>query len=233
LPYSGQIARELTDEMHRASVGLMTSVRDCLRLPWVETGLVMLCLFAAGCARKPATQGSASILQYRAEKDAFMRDDPQSPFKTEPAVAFAPLKYFPADSTWIFQSELHLYPEPKPVAILDTKGQRREGASYGFLTFTRDGQPYALTVYRLPGPVPGVYRYAIWFTDRTTGDSTYEVGRYLDFQKDDDPAHVYAIDFNLSYNPYCAYSPAYACPIPRKEDHLDLAIAAGEKKWHE
>ena len=49
----------------------------------------------------------------------------------------------------------------------------------------------------------------------------------------DDPEHVYTLDFNLAYNPYCAYTPAYGCAVPRKEDHLDLAITAGEKKWHE
>ena len=85
----------------------------------------------------------------------------------------------------------------------------------------------------MAGPVPGSYHYSLWFTDLTTGKETYEVGRYLDFLKDEDPDYVYTLDFNLTYNPYCAYSPAYSCPIPRKEDHLDLAVTAGEKKWHE
>ena len=52
------------------------------------------------------------------------------------------------------------------------------------------------------------------------------MGRYLDFEKVDDPEHVYTLDFNLAYNPYCAYTSAYGCAIPRKEDRLDLAITA-------
>jgi uncharacterized protein len=186
---------------------------------------------AAGGA-EPDEHSTAAILRFRAAKDASMRDDPQSPFKHEPVVAFAPLKYFPPDPAWVFRSKLQVYPEQRPVTILDTKGRKRDGVIYGFLTITKDGRDYTLRVYRMTTPAGGFY-YAVWFTDRTTGDTTYDVGRYLDFEKVNDPAHVYTLDFNLAYNPYCAYTSAYGCAIPRKEDHLDLAVTAGEKKWHE
>ena len=176
--------------------------------------------------------GLAAIVKFRAEKDAYMRDDPQSPFKHAPAVAFAPLKYFPPDPAWVLRSKLQIYPDQQPVTILDTKGRKRDGVIHGWLTIARDGRTHTLRVYRMSAPGGGFY-YAVWFTDRTTGDTTYEVGRYLDFEKVDDPEHVYTLDFNLAYNPYCAYTSAYGCAIPRKEDHLDLAITAGEKKWHE
>jgi len=47
-----------------------------------------------------------------------------------------------------------------------------------------------------------------------------------------DKNFVYTIDFNLAYNPYCAYSPDYSCAVPSKEDHISLAIEAGEKSFH-
>jgi uncharacterized protein (DUF1684 family) len=188
-------------------------------------------LFAGAVhAAEAAGYDAAAILKARAEKDAYMRDDPQSPFKREPAVAFAPLKYFPVDSGWVLQSRLQPYPDLQRVTILDTKGRKREGVIYGFLTLVKDGQTFTLRVYRMTAVAGAIY-YAVWFTDHTTGDSTYEVGRYLDFEKVDDPEHVYTLDFNLAYNPYCAYTHAYGCAIPRKEDHLDVAITAGEKKW--
>jgi hypothetical protein len=174
---------------------------------------------------------AAATLRSRTEKDAYMRDDPASPFKREPPVAFAPLKYFPPDPAWVFRSKLQAYPDPQPVTILDTKGRERHGVIYGFLTLEKDGRIHTLRVYRMTTAKDGVY-YAVWFTDRTTGDTTYEVGRYLDFEEVDDPNHVYTLDFNLAYNPYCAYTHAYGCAIPRKEDHLDLAITVGEMKWH-
>lgn len=171
-----------------------------------------------------------SILQYREKKDAYFRDSEQSPFKAPPAVKFAPLKYFPPDPGWVFHSKVHPYPQPEAVTIFDTKGRKREGVVFGYLTFRKDGTTHTLRLYRMQGPA-GLVSWALWFTDRTTGGSTYDVGRYLDFEKSDDPEHVYTLDFNLAYNPYCAYTSAYGCAIPRKEDRLDLAITAGEKKW--
>ena len=173
-----------------------------------------------------------AIRQERAAKDAWMRDDPSSPFNhAKQPVKFAPLRYFAPDETWVFQSRLRLYPEPESIVIFDTKGRERKGELFGYLAFDRDGATHTLRVYRMPHG-EGFY-YGIWFTDRSTGEATYEVGRYLDFELSPDPDHLYALDFNRAYNPYCAYSPAYGCAIPRREDFLDLAIDAGEKRWHE
>jgi uncharacterized protein len=173
-----------------------------------------------------------ATLAARAEKDAWMRDDPQSPFNhAAHKVGFAPLRYFEPDAGWVLQSKLTVYAEQEPVTILDTKGRERKGHLHGFLSFAKDGATHTLRVYRME--TKSGTHHAIWFTDRTTGDTTYDVGRYLDFEISDDPEHVYTIDFNGAYNPWCAYSPAYACAIPREEDALDLAVNAGEKKWHE
>jgi uncharacterized protein (DUF1684 family) len=195
---------------------------------------------AVGCGREgvapPAAAALDPIAQInsdRARKAAFFRDSPQSPFRADPPVPFAPLKYYPADPGWIYRSKLELESSSRVVAIRDTTGQQREATIFGRVSFTREGRTHSLTVYRMAGPAPGTVHYSLWFTDLTTGKETYEVGRYLDFQKDEDPDFVYTLDFNRAYNPYCAYSPAFSCPIPRKEDHLDLAVTAGEKKWRE
>ena len=178
------------------------------------------------------TWSAEAMLAARAEKDVWMRDDPASPFNHEKQpVAFSPLQYFAPDASWVFQSRLHLYAEPAPIVIFDTKGRERKGELFGYLSFEREGAEHTLRVYRMP--YDGGFYYGIWFTDRTTGDSTYEVGRYLDFELSADPNHVYTVDFNQAYNPYCAYTPAYGCAIPREEDFLDLAITAGEKRWHD
>ena len=186
----------------------------------------------AGSAASPPGFNAAAILKSRADKDAYMRDNAQSPFKRPPAVAFSPLKYFPPNPAWVFQSKLTPFKSQEPVTILDTKGRQREGVIFGYLTLMKDGATHTLRVYRMKIAAGADY-YAVWFTDRTTGATTYDVGRYLDFEKSDDPDHIYTLDFNLAYNPYCAYTAAYGCAIPRKEDRLDLAITAGEKKWHD
>jgi len=183
-------------------------------------------IVAAGAYSVEAT------VEARAEKDATMRDDPASPFNYEKhPVVFSPLHYFEPAAEWVFESQLEVYPEQEAITILDTKGRQREGHIYGHLSFTKDGTTHRVRVYRMVAK-DEVY-YAVWFTDQTTGESTYDVGRYLGFELSEDPDHVYTLDFNAAFNPYCAYSPAYGCAIPREDDFIDLAIEAGEKKWHD
>jgi uncharacterized protein (DUF1684 family) len=65
------------------------------------------------------------------------------------------------------------------------------------------------------------------FTDLTNGKETYHGGRYIDINKPTE--NTITLDFNLSYNPYCAYNNNYICPIPPKENNLPIAIPAGMK----
>ncbi len=69
------------------------------------------------------------------------------------------------------------------------------------------------------------------FTDNTNGDVTYGGGRYLDLQREDFSFDNINIDFNLCYNPYCAYSSGYSCAIPPKENYVPINMEAGEKMY--
>jgi uncharacterized protein (DUF1684 family) len=120
--------------------------------------------------------------------------------------------------------------------VFGTKGEERKHLKYGYFMLTFEGQEYKLNVYKY---VPGQQErspdlLSVWFTDATTGKETYEVGRYVDVGNENvDPDFVYMINFNNAYNPYCAYSAIYSCAIPRREDHLDIPIRAGELKYHQ
>jgi uncharacterized protein (DUF1684 family) len=70
------------------------------------------------------------------------------------------------------------------------------------------------------------------FTDGTSGNESYDVGRYLDFRMSDIKNNKIVIDFNKAYNPYCAYEKGYNCPIPPKENNVSMPIRAGEKKFN-
>ena len=69
------------------------------------------------------------------------------------------------------------------------------------------------------------------FMDATTGEETYESGRYFDFSINDIKENMLLVDFNKAYNPYCAYTAGYNCPVPPKENRINVAILAGEKKF--
>ena len=67
------------------------------------------------------------------------------------------------------------------------------------------------------------------FTDLTNGEATYAGGRYIDLAIPDGDTLI--IDFNKSYNPYCAYNKKYSCPIVPKVNHLEIDINAGVKAF--
>jgi uncharacterized protein (DUF1684 family) len=172
-----------------------------------------------------------SIKQIRNEKDDFMKNNPNSPFNFKGKVEFKPLKYYEPDPAFVFKSKLYEYENKDTVIILGTKGEEREIIKFGFIKFDYKEKEYKINVYQGVSKTGEIY-HSIWFTDLTTGNETYGVGRYLDFELNPDKDFIYEIDFNLAYNPYCSYSPNYSCAIPSKEDHIDLAIKAGEKNFH-
>ena len=171
------------------------------------------------------------IEEFRTEKDDFMKNSAESPFVQDKNAKFHPLKYFPVNPDFVFHSKLYRNTEPDTITIFGTKGEARKAIRFGFVKFNYEDKEYKLNVYKGTTKDGTVY-YTLWFTDKTTGDETYGVGRYLDFDLNPDTNYVYDIDFNLAYNPYCAYSAKYSCAIPSKDDHLDLAVEAGEKNFH-
>ncbi len=144
---------------------------------------------------------------------------------------FHPLKYYDVDPDFVFQSKLYEYPKKDTITISGTKGEKRKTVRFGYVKFNYQNKDYKINVYKAELKDSEVY-YSIWFTDKTTGKETYGVGRYIDFELNPDKNYVYTIDFNLAYNPYCSYSAIYSCAMPTKEDHIDLAIEAGEKNFH-
>jgi uncharacterized protein (DUF1684 family) len=173
----------------------------------------------------------ASIENERKAKDISFKNDPDSPFNHKSKIHFEPLKYYDVIPSFVFQCKLYQYPIKDTIKLFGTKGEERKTVRFGYVKFNYDKKDYKINVYK-GSTKSGQEYYSIWFTDKTTGDETYGVGRYLDFEYNLTPDFIYTIDFNLAYNPYCSYSPEYSCAIPLKEDHIDLSIKAGEKRFH-
>lgn len=173
----------------------------------------------------------AEIEKFRKDKDNFMKNNSDSPFNQDPNARFHPLKYYDVDPGFVFKSRLHEYQRKDTVLVYGTKGEERKAVRFGFVNINYKDKIYKVNVYK-SWTKDGKEYYSIWFTDETTGKDTYGVGRYLDFDFNPDSDYLYTIDFNLAYNPYCAYSSKYSCAIPTKEDHIALAVEAGEKNFH-
>ncbi len=216
-------------------------------LPLVALG-ALLC----SCTGRPtlppisAADSTATIrdnLAHRNEVDEFFTRDPGSPFRRDTTIRYNGIRWFPINPVFRVTSLLHRYAEPETVAVMGTRGETRRNLKYGYFEFLLPGEdgravPCRLNAYKFT-PYDGqrylLYRdqLSVWFTDATTGQETYAVGRYVDVGLEfPDPAHPYIIDLNKAYNPYCAYSSMYSCAIPREEDHLPVAVRAGEMTYN-
>lgn len=196
--------------------------------------IITFSLFSCGENFTPEEiQYITTIKQLRSETNNYMKNDPNSPFNYKGKVEFHPLNYFDVDFSFVFKSKLNEYETKDTIVIFGTKGEERQAVRFGYFPIKYKAKEFNLNLYESSSSEGDQKYYSIWFTDRTTNDESYGVGRYINFEKKDDPDHFYLIDFNFAYNPYCAYSPDYSCAIPTIKDYIDLPITAGEKKFHD
>ncbi len=214
--------------------------------------LAALSMLSLSCATQPklpaisAADSAATIrdnLAHRKSVDEFFTRDPGSPFHRDTTVTYEGIRWFPIDPAFRVTSLLHRYEKPETVVVMGTRGETRRNLKYGYFEFLLPDSggkavPCRLNAYKFT-PYDGqrylLYRdqLSVWFTDATTGRETYGIGRYVDVGLEfPDVAHPYIIDLNKAYNPYCAYSSLYSCAIPRQEDHLSVAVRAGERTYH-
>jgi uncharacterized protein (DUF1684 family) len=137
--------------------------------------------------------------------------------------AFHGIDYFPADPKWKFKAKF-IPTVGKKVTIIDITGRSYQEDSPGLLEFVVDGKAYRLEA----GPGETKEDFFVVFGDATNKTSTYGGGRFLDTKGFNADGTV-TLDFNKAYNPPCAFTPFATCPLPTKENKLNLAIPAGEK----
>ncbi|MGE3844066.1 MAG: DUF1684 domain-containing protein [Vicinamibacterales bacterium] len=152
--------------------------------------------------------------------------DPRSPrFK-----AYKGLRYYPPDLSFRFELPLTVNPKPERLTILSTQGTPRQAMRVGWFEFVVAGRPVRLEATRLLEPGVGENDLSVFFRDTTSGHETYTLGRYVDPTRTD--RGTYILDFNAAYNPACAFSDHYNCPIPPRANTLSVAIRAGEQDSH-
>jgi len=183
-------------------------------------------------ARQSDADYIKSIEMMRREKDFFFKEDSNSPIPHELRHAFTGLAYFPVDPKYRVRSRLVRDPNPQKVVLATSKGIPREMIRVGFCEFEIDGTNQRFAAYKAV-PQPGHHHedrsLFVPLRDSTSGKETYGASRYLDVEEQS--SDEYVLDFNLAYNPYCAYSDDYVCPFPPRENWLSVPIRAGEKNF--
>jgi uncharacterized protein (DUF1684 family) len=162
---------------------------------------------------------------FRSEKDVFFRSDRQSPLRARQKRDFVGLNYYPENPALRLELKLEQTASPEPVILATSTGEEREYTHVGQIRFMVNEQEAVLQIYAAD------YGYFLPFADATSPEETYGAGRYLE-PEETIPGWL-AVDFNLAYNPYCAYNELWSCPLPPSANRLTVRIEAGEKKYHE
>lgn len=169
---------------------------------------------------------AAALDAQRHEKDHYFARDPYSPIPYDERDPFKGLNYYPANLDYQFTLVLDR-DEPDSVTFQTSTGDEQRYFRIGTVQFEVEGQPATLAIYE---SADGEDLF-LPFRDATSGKETYGAGRYLEpITLDEDNL---LLDFNLAYNPYCAYSPDFSCPLPPIENWLKVPIRAGEKNYKE
>lgn len=145
------------------------------------------------------------------------------------------LYFFPPDETYRVLARFEKIYDASWFKMSTSANEYQVHRIYGILHFSIHDTLLALPVYQSQSLMK-TKQYADYlfvpFTDKSCGEESYESGRYIDLLIKDVESGSCILDFNKSYNPYCAYvTGRYSCPIPPRENDLPVAIHAGEMRF--
>lgn len=163
------------------------------------------------------------LSHFREQKDEFFRTSPQSPLTSEQKGNFEGLRYFPENEDLRLELNDAKFEDPEQIQIQTNTGEIQTYERYGKVEFEVEGKSASLTIFENEN---GLF---LPFVDSLAGDQTYGAGRYLD--PHELPDGKLLLDFNMAYNPYCAYNANWSCPLTPPENRIEVPIRAGEKVY--
>ena len=196
------------------------------KLTW-GAGVVVLIILIYSLLFKNTPDYIGSILEHRAEVDTFMGSG-DSPLPDTVKSDFQGLNYFEIKQEFKVKARLEMIPDQQTLTLGTSDGATEEYVKYANAKFELSDISLQLLVLKSEDDQGEAY-FFIPFSDLTSGEQTYGGGRYLEipFSKNQ---QLY-IDFNLAFSPYCAYNAKFSCPLPPAENHLQVAITAGERNF--
>ena len=148
-------------------------------------------------------------------------------------LSFIGLEFYPASPKFYIKARFKRTPNETPFLMKTSTDRLPEYVKYGEAHFEMENKKIVLNIYQnIKYSKIDEFKNDLFlpFTDFTSGDGSYGGGRYIDLKIPDNDLIV--IDFNKSYNPYCAYSHRFSCPIPPEENDVSLRIEAGIKSFN-
>lgn len=145
----------------------------------------------------------------------------------------AHIRFYPVHAALRVKAKVELLQDQPVFKLATSSGKTKEARKYALLRFKLKGKTCSLYAYQLLGLMSKeetARHLFLPFTDLSSGGESYGGGRYIDLEIDDIQAdQTVTIDFNKAYNPYCAFTTGYNCPVPPRENALPVSIKAGER----
>jgi uncharacterized protein (DUF1684 family) len=193
----------------------------------VLTVIVLAVIYTLTGTDNPETY-IENVEKERERQYKFIRFNIESPLTDEQKRTFGELEYFPIDPSYKVRAKMVPLENKKMVELPMTDGTLEKYLQHSHAEFELKGQIIRLLLLQSQKD-PDRRNFFLAFADATSGEETYGGGRYINLRQDG--KNSITIDFNLAYNPYCAYNPDFACPLPPRENILEIPINAGEKDY--
>lgn len=191
--------------------------------------------FSQAISKEKFAEYNDTIQKFRTGKNIKLMYDDASPLTLEQRKSFTGLNYFSADLEFYIEAELVKDDAPETIIMRTSTDRAPAYIKYGVINFKIDTFNLTLAVYqnkKMLDLSTDQNHLFVPFRDGTSGNETYGGGRYIDCEIPEE-GNILILDFNKTYNPYCAYNPKYSCVIPPEENRLSIRIEAGEKKFEE
>lgn len=195
----------------------------------IMIGIVVLA--AVGYMFTAAESPEAYLEKIEKERDRqykYIRYNFESPLTDEQKRNFKTLDFYGIDPAYRVKARLLPIENKKMREVPLTDGSVQRYIEHSYAEFELGGKTNRLLLLQSKEETD-MRSFFLAFADETSARETYGGGRYINVRQDG--KNSITIDFNLAYNPYCAYNPDFACPIPPKENLLDIPIFAGEKNY--
>ncbi|MFV8466708.1 DUF1684 domain-containing protein [Flavobacterium sp. LB1P62] len=176
----------------------------------------------------------SAVAKFQKDLNTEYADVKTSPLTSEDLAVFKALDFYPATEKFFVTAKFVRTKKEKPFEMKTSTDRKPLYVKYGEVLFTIDGKELKLNVYKnIELSKKAAYKDYLFlpFSDLTSGNESYIGGKYIDLRIPKGDTIV--IDFNTSYNPYCAYNHKYSCPKVPLENDLNIEIKAGVKKFHD
>ena len=202
-----------------------------LKYSSVLSVLLALWVFQAKTIETDIETHHKEILKWQQNLDHEFADSTESCLSTSDRAKFAGLDYYPINYKYRIKAHFERTKDEKEFGMKTTTDRLPIYVRYGIASFSFEGKEYNINIYQnVKFAKTDKYKNYLFmlFNDKTSGVESYAGGRYIDLQIPEGDEII--IDFNMAYNPYCAYNHKYSCPIPPDDDYFDMEILAGCKK---